>query len=290
MTLPEGYEFIERISIPNRSIKKIVFRCKLCGEVSDRWESSRIEKTNICKNKSCDNYSYKKPKGFSSRKRDEDLHIGESIINKQGLKCTIISRCDGNSSYIVEFEDGVQRQVDYKSFSVGNVPHPDYSGSKYVGKIIKDKDGVDVLVVKLHRSIATVKYPDGFEKEVGLKSLKKSVFSRDNKKTIEDYIGLQSYSNFGLLAEIIDGTSSKDIVIKFINGSVKKLRTVQQFKNGQFLPDGITHTKNGYEGVLNGYEILGDAFSLNDKEDKYYNCIKDGENYILRPIDMIKDL
>ena len=164
---------------------------------------------------------------------------GESRINNQGLKMTIVAYRSGRD-IDVQFEDGVLLiGRNYNKFKLGRIMNPNYKRrdtariSKHRDQLVNKKfvlysgETVTVIQYNSYRDI-TLQYADGTVQSGIRKAELESGYIRHPNFNLSAHrnqrIGEVKLSNCGIFMKIIDYKTSDDISVKFDTGYTRKIQ------------------------------------------------------------------
>lgn len=105
----------------------------------------------------------KRYEGATTRR---DSRVGESIVNMDGERMTIISY-KNHSSIEVQFEDGTIRKSDYEKFRSGKIRNANWRSNKYVGSTVEFKNGLRAIIQTVHDSKhIEIEFETGYKKMI----------------------------------------------------------------------------------------------------------------------------
>lgn len=205
--------------------------------------------------------------------------VGEKRVMNCGLEAEIVAY--RNSKDIdVKFSDGIKRyNVDYSAFKRGQVLPKRSNGVKAsrLGERQMMSCGMQATIITYRNSDdITIRFEDG--------SIKTNVqyrhFIRGNVSPIHQCryrlvrLGNKAVSICGLYAEIINYRSSKDIDIRFEDGSIIYNKYYVDFKRGYGHPTlRFTNGSNVLKGsTLSTFSVEKLAYRLKDPRDVFYVC------------------
>lgn len=206
-------------------------------------------------------------------------HTGETIINQEGKRLTIIEY-HNYKDMTVAFDDGKKiKHVSYSRFQRKMIKHPD--DEDRVGETRKNNQGQNMTIIKYNncRDI-TIRFDDGTEldkqfynrfKNGSISHPKDKLINRPNIRIGETVTNTQ-----GLNARIIKYNGYDDITVEFEDGTQRSGIRYQSFCNknvlhpnlGLLRPAGTKKPK--YAGKLFKTDIYGIAYTCNDIT--YYYC------------------
>ena len=158
--------------------------------------------------------------------------VGETRMMNCGIKATII-RYNTNKDIDVRFEDGaVAKHKDYSKFKKGGIANPNMKASR-LGEVRMMNCGMEATVIRYEN------YKDidvRFEDEAvavhrQYSQFKKGKIANPNIKTSR--LGETRMMNCGMEATIIRYNTSKDIDVRFEDGTIVKHRTYDKFEKGK---------------------------------------------------------
>lgn len=168
-------------------------------------------------------------------KRQEMMkHIGESRINCQGLKVTVID-AGTNSGVKVQYEtDDIKDDVEYNVFL--NSPMRLQGYSAIVGTTFTNTQGLEVKIISRgsKKGCFNVRFPDGATKDnVDSKSISLGQVRHPNYKLANENIGLTNVNTQGLNIKI-DGVSDDGLtyIVRFDDNTIRDGITFSAFKRG----------------------------------------------------------
>lgn len=164
--------------------------------------------------------------------------LGETRMMNCGMKATIIRY--GNAGDIdVRFEDrAIAKRKGYREFKKGKIANPNIktSAENRLGETQMMNCGMKATIIRYNgvRDI-DVRFEDGTI--VGSKTYnafkKGSIANQNIKTSAENCLGETRMMNCGMETTIIRYNTSKDIDVRFGDGTVVKYRTYTQFKKGE---------------------------------------------------------
>lgn len=171
-------------------------------------------------------------------KASAENRLGETRMMNCGMKATIIRY--GNAMDIdVRFEDeAIAKCKGYKEFKKGSIANPNMKASaeNRLGETQMMNCGMKATIIRYNgvRDI-DVRFEDGTI--VGSKTYnafkKGSIANQNIKTSAENCLGETRMMNCGMETTIIRYNTSKDIDVRFGDGTVVKYRTYNQFKKGE---------------------------------------------------------
>ena len=183
--------------------------------------------------------SYSKfKKGGIANPNIKTSRLGETSMMNCGMKATII-RYGKYSDIDVRFEDGtIVKCKGYKDFKKGKIANQNIktSAENCLGDTQMMNCGMKATIIRYNgvRDI-DVRFEDGTI--VGSKTYnafkKGSIANQNIKTSAENCLGETRMMNCGMETTIIRYNTSKDIDVRFGDGTVVKYRTYNQFKKGE---------------------------------------------------------
>lgn len=216
--------------------------------------------------------------------------LGETRMMNCGMKATIIRY--GNAGDIdVRFEDrAIAKRKGYRDFKKGEIANPNIKASAVnrLGETQMMNCGMKATIIRYNgvRDI-DVRFEDGTI--VGSKTynaFKKGNIANTNiKVSAENCLGETRMMNCGMETTIIRYNTSKDIDVRFGDGTVVKYRTYNQFKKGEIAHQSLS-LNNGSKD-FHGF-ICKQGFK--DEDRVLYECIcrHCGLEDVLTPQEMIE--
>ena len=167
-------------------------------------------------------------------KASAENRLGETRMMNCGMKATII-RYGGCNDIDVRFEGGtVVKDRQYKDFKKGKIANQNFNPR--LGETQMMNCGMKATIIRYNgvRDI-DVRFEDGTI--VGSKTYnafkKGSIANQNIKTSAENCLGETRMMNCGMETTIIRYNTSKDIDVRFGDGTVVKYRTYNQFKKGE---------------------------------------------------------
>lgn len=174
----------------------------------------------------------------SNIKASAKNRLGETWMMNCGMEATII-RYGKYSDIDIRFEDGkVVVHKKYDQFKKGEIANPNMKASaeNRLGETRMMNCGMKATIIRYNgvRDI-DVRFEDGTI--VGSKTYnafkKGSIANQNIKTSAENCLGETRMMNCGMETTIIRYNTSKDIDVRFGDGTVVKYRTYNQFKKGE---------------------------------------------------------
>ena len=173
--------------------------------------------------------------------------LGETRIMNCGMEATIIryGRCDDID---VRFEDGtVAKNKTYRAFKKGEIANQNIKASR-LGETRMMNCGMEATIIRYGKAIdIDVRFEDG--KVVVHKAYDKfkkgSIAHPNTKVSAEARLGETRMMNCDMEATIIRYGNSKDIDVRFEDGTIAKCKGYKEFKKG-----GIAHPSTVAENRL----------------------------------------
>ena len=168
-------------------------------------------------------------------KASAENRLGETNMMNCGMEATII-RYNTNKDIDVRFKDGtVVKHKSYSKFKKGGIANPNIKTSR-LGETSMMNCGMKATIIRYGKySDIDVRFEDGTI--VGSKTYnafkKGSIANQNIKTSAENCLGETRMMNCGMETTIIRYNTSKDIDVRFGDGTVVKYRTYNQFKKGE---------------------------------------------------------
>ena len=160
--------------------------------------------------------------------------LGETNINSQGLKMTII-RYSGSADIDVQFEDGtIVEHKTYGNFKKGSIKNFNYR----TGETNTNNDqGLKMTIIKCRNcKDIDVQFEDGtIVKHKTYDAFKRGEIANPNYNRYNCRVGETNISNQGLKMTIIRYNGTRDIDVQFEDGTIVKHRTYGNFKKGEIV-------------------------------------------------------
>ena len=160
--------------------------------------------------------------------------LGETRMMNCGMEATII-RYGKYSDIDVRFEDGViVEHKRYRAFENGNIANPNFNPR--LGETKMMNCGMEATIIRYGGSAdIDVRFEDGIvvEHREYREFEKGGIINPNIKATAENRLDKTCMMNCGMKATIIRYNTSKDIDVRFGDGTVVKYRTYNQFKKGE---------------------------------------------------------
>lgn len=166
-------------------------------------------------------------------------HIGEVKMANNGQEMAIIDYRSG-MDIDVRFADGtIVKGRGYKEFKKGSIANPTTDTKNYLGKTFIANNGQKLTVIEyINSKNVTVQFEDGTIVKNRLMyniihgQVSNPNFSPEITKNSAKIIGETNISNAGFKMEITKYNSSKDITVKFEDGTIAEHCDYYAFKNG----------------------------------------------------------
>lgn len=178
--------------------------------------------------------------------------LGQRAIMNCGMEAEVIED-NGANDITVRFTDGYIRKTRRQSFKEGGINNPNVDRTSILGHRMVMKCGMEAEVVEDNgfRDI-TVRFTDGYttyHRERG--AFVRGMISNPNcwKNSV---VGKKLIMNCGMEAEVVEYKGSKDITIKFADGTILTKQRIDKFNSG--------HIKNPN---YNGGSIKGRVSMMN---------------------------
>ena len=170
-------------------------------------------------------------------------HQGETIVNSQGKKVTLI-KWNSYMDVTVMFEDGTIREhVLYQAFRNGFVPHPGDKSSApiegHTGEVaIHKRSGMKMKILGGTTKDLTIEFEDGtVVKGASYESFKRGIAGHPSYgQTMDERIGERRMSKSGVMMELIAYRKRDDIDVRFETGEVREHVRYSGFLKGNILP------------------------------------------------------
>ena len=168
-----------------------------------------------------------------------NVHIGEEVVAKNGLKAKII-RCIDFNHIVIRFEDDTEVTTDYKAFKEGTIKHPLISCRtvkakvKYEGKTYIANNGMAYTVIRYDRANhILVRFEDGTEVITSLGSVYRGSILNPNYTQAICRTGMEILQrNIGIPMVIQSYHSATDIDVMFATGYLAKHKSYCQYSKG----------------------------------------------------------
>ena len=178
-------------------------------------------------------------------------HTGESRINNQGLKMTIVAYRSGHD-IDVQFEDGrVVTNKYYGHFVMGKIRNPYYKS--HLGETRVNNQGVKMTIVEWRSAIdIDIQFEDGQIKKTryeyfrdGTVSHHKYHINSTQEKNKLYKVGEQVFNTQKQKMTLVAYRSYSDIDVQFEDGSIKTHIGYKEFKKGWVhSPSHVSHSSN----------------------------------------------
>ncbi len=168
-----------------------------------------------------------------------EQRIGESKINNQGLKMTIVAYTN-SSDMAVMFDDGYVKKCDYRWFKRGVVSNPNFSSSSLLdrtGETNVNRQGLKMTIVayRAGRDI-DVQFEDGAVSSHRHYTdfIKGLIRHPTTAKVPHDLsrVGMSTTNHQGLKMTIVAYVGSQDVDVQFEDGSIIRHQTYANFIKG----------------------------------------------------------
>ena len=208
----------------NCGMKATIIRYNGVRDIDVRFEGGTVVKDR----------QYKDFKKGKIANQNFNPRLGETQMMNCGMKATII-RYNGVRDIDVRFEGGtVVKDRQYKDFKKGKIANQNFNPR--LGETQMMNCGMKATIIRYNgvRDI-DVRFEDGTI--VGSKTYnafkKGSIANQNIKTSAENCLGETRMMNCGMETTIIRYNTSKDIDVRFGDGTVVKYRTYNQFKKGE---------------------------------------------------------
>ena len=193
-------------------------------------------------------YSMKIVCNKSIIEKNKQKLVGTTNVMKNGLKATIIAYYDAHDMD-VRFEDGyVAKHRTLTCFRLGTILNPNQlPANKRVGETRTMNCGMEATIIKYESAInIDIQFEDGY---IATKR-KYTEFKRGqiNNPNINIFakqkIGEKKMMNCGMEATIIAYKNSKDISVKFEDGTIVEHKDIYSFNDCEILNPNIDYNRN----------------------------------------------
>ena len=162
-----------------------------------------------------------------------EVRLGETRMMNCGIEATIIryGRCDDID---VRFEDGaVAKNKAYGEFKRGKIAHPSTTAETRLGETRMMNCDMEATIIRYGNSKdIDVRFEDGtIAKCKGYKEFKRGKIAHPST-TAETRLGETRMMNCDMEATIIRYGNSKDIDVRFEDGTIAKCKGYKEFKKG----------------------------------------------------------
>ena len=271
----------------NCGMKATIIRYKKYSDIDVRFEDGTIVKHRMYDKFKKGRIANPNIKTFAKNR------LGETRMMDCGMEATII-RYNGVHDIDVRFEDGaVAEHKAYDSFKKGRIANPNIkvSAKKRLGETRMMNCGMEAAIIRYGRyEDIDIRFEDGtVVKHKDYSKFKKGGIANPNTKaSAEDRLGEIRMMNCGMEATIVRYNTSKDIDVRFEDGTIVKHRMYDKFEKGRIAhPNtkdrfGETRMMNcGMEATIiryGRYEDIDIRFEDGAVvEHKTYNAFKKGE-------------
>lgn len=191
-----------------------------------------------------------------------NTRIGETNINKQNLKMTIIEYVTYNKLK-VQFEDGfISNYRAYRDFQKGSILNQNYleniSHHNRIGEKIIANNGLECEIIEyFNNSNITVKFSDGnIRYNMSYDKFKAGKISNIQKEDTTNRVGMTNLNNEDYLMKIIRYQKASDIDVEFEDGTIVTNKSYDNFIKGK---------------IRKPYLILGFGKSMSNKNNRLGN-------------------
>ena len=162
-------------------------------------------------------------------------HIGETVINKQGLKMAIIEYRNVNNITVKFFEDNtIVANKTYKNFLKGYIENPNFDIYKFTRlreTNIANNGQVMTIIEYINADNITVQFDDGMiVKNKTYDHFKRGKISNPNYR-----IGETNIATNGQIMTIVDYQGTDNITVQFEDKTVVPHKKYSDFKKGHIL-------------------------------------------------------
>ena len=182
--------------------------------------------------------------------------LGENKMMNCGMEATII-RYENADNIDVRFEDGaVVKHKTYNAFKKCYIAHPNTSAEARLGETRMMNCGMEATIIRYGKAIdIDVRFKDGVMVEhKAYGEFKKGGIANPNiKASAKDRLGETRMMNCGMKATIIRYNTSKEIDVRFEDGTVVKHKSYSKFKKGKIANP---NTKASVENRLGKIRIM----------------------------------
>ena len=204
---------------------------------------------------------------FSQKKN----RVGERGVANNGLSMEIIAYRT-NKDIDVMFEDGtVVTHKTYTYFRTGRIPYPDFYKKQRLGETGLYNDLQMEIIEYRNASDIDIRFSNGYI----LKHTGYTNFTRKAFPFVVSHYHEKKIASNGMMAEIIECRSSKDIDIQFEDGTIMRHKTYRYFRNGYMhsAPEQQAKRRVGMKKIANcGMEMEIIAYrKFNDIDVKFSN-------------------
>lgn len=167
----------------------------------------------------------------------------ETNIANNGMEMTIVSFYT-EADMTVRFEDGFEKDTNYRNFKNGNVTNPNVKKivkknkidgrlavEKHIGETKVANNGMEMTIIgyKNNKEV-TIRFEDGYETVKAYECFKKGSVKNPNIY-LNKYVGETRTANNGQLMTILDYKNYHNITVEFEDG-FKRKTSYYCFKNG----------------------------------------------------------
>ena len=206
---------------------------------------------------------------------------GESRQMKCGLKARII-KYRGATDMDVSLSDGsVLKNVAYKSFQSGVLkPETRKQPRKKIGDVVRQASGLDAELLSKDKSRCVIRLSNGNELSVSYDNWRKgrvlATESFTERKNPDELVGKVIRQHCGLDAEVIAARRTKDIDVRFEDGTEVHHIMWSTLENKQIRHPAFQKQKNL---LFRGFLLKEKVYTEN--ETVYYSVEKDGMEDVL---------
>ncbi|MBO7609579.1 MAG: hypothetical protein J6S96_05200 [Muribaculaceae bacterium] len=158
--------------------------------------------------------------------------LGKKAMMKCGMEAEVIED-NGSNDITIKFEDGYVKKTRRQSFRIGMIDNPNIDRYSILGRTLLMACGMEAEVIEDNgANDITVRFVDGYttyhrERHAFIKRK----ISNPNCRTIS-YVGKRQLMKCGMEAEVIEDNGSKDITIKFLDGTILTNQRRDTFLSG----------------------------------------------------------
>ena len=172
---------------------------------------------------------------FSQKKN----RVGERGVANNGLSMEIIAYRT-NKDIDVMFEDGtVVTHKTYTYFRTGRIPYPDFYKKQRLGETGLYNDLQMEIIEYRNASDIDIRFSNGYI----LKHTGYTNFTRKAFPFVVSHYHEKKIASNGMMAEIIECRSSKDIDIQFEDGTIREHTRTSSFYQGRVAPIQINYSE-----------------------------------------------
>lgn len=221
----------------------------------------------------------------------DNARLNEKKLMKCGMYATII-KYDSCKDIDIKFDDEtIVKNRTYRNFELGNIKNPNLKNSKIVdrtGEIRLMVNGQKAKIIAYRTKIdLDVMFEDGtIVKNKKYTNFKRGSIGNPNyHPLVVDKTGTIKMMHCGLNAKIIRYKNSNDIDIQFLDGTILKNKTYNQFSRCK-----IAHPNLINNGIFNNFKINNLLYRNTNVGLVLYDCycLKCGLERCCTPMDMLE--